>query len=284
VSIVQQAFLLPANAGDRFCVWRAPVADEVRGVVVHVPAFAEEMNKSRRMTAWMARELAAKGFGVLQIDLHGCGDSTGDFGDATWDAWVEDIGVAVAWVRRHADAPLWLWAHRAGSLLACAALRTIEARPSLLLWQPVMSGRQYLTQFLRMKLAAEMLSEAGGRSRIKQLREELASGRTLEVAGYRLSSALAGGLDAAEVALEGAAVAHVAWIEVGSDGSALSPAAEARVDALRAQGVSIDARAVRGPPFWHTVDIEDCPELVAASLAAVRVEAQRDVSRASVLL
>jgi len=33
------------------------------------------MNKSRRMAALQARVFAAMGFGVLQIDLFGCGDS-----------------------------------------------------------------------------------------------------------------------------------------------------------------------------------------------------------------
>ncbi len=40
-------------------------------LVVHVHAFAEEMNKSRRMAAMQSRALAAAGFAVLQIDLLG---------------------------------------------------------------------------------------------------------------------------------------------------------------------------------------------------------------------
>jgi alpha/beta superfamily hydrolase len=40
------------------------------------------MNKARRMAALQARALAALGYGVLLLDLHGCGDSSGDFGDS----------------------------------------------------------------------------------------------------------------------------------------------------------------------------------------------------------
>ena len=74
------AFHLSADAGragQRFCVFH-PAQGVPRGAVVHVPALFEEMNKSRRMVALQARTLAAAGFAVLRIDLHGCGDSSGE--------------------------------------------------------------------------------------------------------------------------------------------------------------------------------------------------------------
>ncbi len=71
----------------------------MRGAVVYVHPFAEEMNKSRRMAALQSRALAAAGFAVLQIDLLGCGDSSGDFGDASWDEWIDDVLLAVRWLR-----------------------------------------------------------------------------------------------------------------------------------------------------------------------------------------
>ncbi len=57
------------------------------------------MNKSRRMAALQARAFAAMGFGVLQIDLFGCGDSSGDFSDARWDIWKQDLAIARAVAR-----------------------------------------------------------------------------------------------------------------------------------------------------------------------------------------
>ncbi|WP_229425321.1 hypothetical protein [Massilia sp. Se16.2.3] len=76
------AFFLDTQGGRRFCLYHAPIG-ECRGALVYVHPFAEEMNRSRRMAALQARALAARGIGVLQLDLHGCGDSVGDFGDAT---------------------------------------------------------------------------------------------------------------------------------------------------------------------------------------------------------
>jgi len=78
-----EPFFLPASRGERFCIFH-PAAGALRGAVLYLHPFAEEMNKSRRMAALQSRMLAARGIAVLQIDLFGCGDSSGDFGDASW--------------------------------------------------------------------------------------------------------------------------------------------------------------------------------------------------------
>jgi len=81
-------------AGQRFALLYTPEpATKQRGAVVYVHPFGEELNKSRRMAALQARAMASAGYSVLQIDLLGCGDSTGDFGDATWEAWLADCAI-----------------------------------------------------------------------------------------------------------------------------------------------------------------------------------------------
>jgi len=111
----------PGPLGQRFCLWHASSAQAPRALVVHVQAFAEEMNKSRRMAALQARAQAGADCAVLQFDFLGCGDSAGEFSDATWRAWVDDVLAAVNLGRlRQADTwpgaaavPLWLWGQRA---------------------------------------------------------------------------------------------------------------------------------------------------------------------------
>src|SRR5690242_11050763 len=121
-----EAFFLPAAAGQRFCLYhRAAAGIPERGAVVFVHPFAEEMNKCRRMAALQSRALAAAGYTVLQMDLLGCGDSSGDFADATWEAWVDDVGLACTWLWQRSAAPLWLWGLRGGCLLAAAAAREL---------------------------------------------------------------------------------------------------------------------------------------------------------------
>src|SRR5207302_1844904 len=134
----------------RFCVLRLPAHRiAVRGCVLLAPPFAEEHNKSRRMMALAAECIAANGYAVLQIDCLGCGDSTGDFGDATWDEWLLDIGRGYDWLESRYHLPIWVLGVRAGALLAVAAAKRIAAgAPNLLFWQPVVSGRQHLAQFV----------------------------------------------------------------------------------------------------------------------------------------
>src|ERR1035437_6520303 len=132
------AFYLPTATGQRFCLFHQPNAQTSRrGAVVYVHPFAEEMNKSRRMAAVQAKAMANAGYAVLQIDLHGCGDSSGDFGDSSWESWVEDVTLACGWLQQRCDSDLWLWGLRTGCLLACEAAARIDMSIQLLLWQPV---------------------------------------------------------------------------------------------------------------------------------------------------
>ncbi|HZF80788.1 MAG TPA: hydrolase 2, exosortase A system-associated, partial [Rubrivivax sp.] len=120
------------------------------------------MNKSRRMAALQARALAAAGFDVLQMDLLGCGDSSGDFGDASWAAWVDDVVVAGQWLHRQCGSPPALWALRAGCLLATAAAAQIGTG-RFIFWQPPVAGKPLVQQFLRLRMAAQLGGADGGK-------------------------------------------------------------------------------------------------------------------------
>ena len=241
-----------------------------RGAIVYVHPFAEEMNKSRRMAALQARSLAAAGFAVLQIDLYGCGDSAGDFGKATWVVWVDDVISASDWLRVRTGVAPALWGLRAGCLVARDAAERMSATPDLILWQPVISGSQHLQQFLRLRVANQIVgSDAAARVGTRELRAELANGATIEVAGYPLASQLAQGLETADLApLRGAA--RIAWLEVSaSEPAELSPAGRLRIQAWEAAGHDVAEYAVAGPAFWQTQEIAECAALLEATRAAV---------------
>lgn len=259
-----EVFFLPADGGEqRLCLFHAPAAAP-RSKILYLHPFAEEMNKSRRMAALACRALAEAGHAVLQIDLRGCGDSSADFGDASWADWQADVRLALTELdRRVPDAPLWLWSLRAGCLLAAADW----GRPvNHLFWQPMTSGKLALQQFLRLKLAAEM---AGGASKglMDQMKSELAAGGAVEVAGYRLDAALAAGLESAKLAPAGA-VGRVAWLEASTrEDAVLLPASEQAIQAWRSAGWAVNAQVVTGPAFWATTEIEVAPALITATAA-----------------
>ena len=94
-----EAFFFARDEHSLFCLLFSPPPGLPRaGAIVHVPAFAEEMNKSRRAVANAARAMAERGWQVLVFDLHGTGDSSDDFDDATWSGWLEDVRAAVSWL------------------------------------------------------------------------------------------------------------------------------------------------------------------------------------------
>jgi exosortase A-associated hydrolase 2 len=268
--VYPDAFFLPVRRGRRFCIRYVPSARaEKRGAILYVHPFAEEMNKSRRMAALQARAFAEAGWTVLQIDLFGCGDSEGDFGEASWEQWLADVIEASAWLREQTEQMVSLWGLRVGCLLARQAAEIISPAPSMFLWQPAVSGKQSLQQFLRLKVTSQILGEAtGDRIGVQQLRQQLARGESIEIAGYRLSPGLALGLQAAELTAP-RAPARVAWLDVAASGQAeLSPASQSRIDTWRAAGHRVDTTVVPGAAFWQTQEIAECPDLIKATLAA----------------
>jgi exosortase A-associated hydrolase 2 len=264
-----EVFFLPLAQGRRFCIVHRPrIAPDIVRSILYLHPFADEMNKSRRMAALQARALAAAGWFVLQIDLFGCGDSEGQFEEATWLRWVDDVVDASAWLRDRCGIVPMLWGMRLGCLLAGEAARRMESPPDLLFWQPVHSGRQFLQQFLRLKLANQLfLGDDRERLRTEDLRAQLARGEMVEIGGYMLSPDLALGMDASEL-LPSTVPTRVAWLEVLATPE-LPPAARNRVQAWQAAGSEVDIRAIAGPPFWQTQELAECPELIGATVAAV---------------
>jgi len=266
-----EAFFLPRDGGgQRYCLLHRPPAGlRVRGAMLYVHPWCEEMNKSRRMAALQARDLAAHGWWVLQIDLLGCGDSSGDFGDARWPAWTADLHAAARWLRERVDAPLWLWGLRAGALIAADAARDIEGGVhGLLLWQPVTSGSTVLQQFL-MLLAAGAMQSGAAPAAMREARAALAAGQQVQVAGYELAPALAAALEGATLEVP-AAVRAVVMLEVLAAGVPPSPALARLAPTWMQGGRDVRHAAVVGPAFWQTTEIEDAPDLIAATSGALQ--------------
>lgn len=239
--------------------------------MLYIHPFAEEMNKARRMAAIQSRALAIAGYDVLQIDLLGCGDSGGDFGDATWMLWRADILEGCRWLREHSQAPLCLWGLRAGCLLAVEVSGELTEPVDFFFWQPVVSGKQHWQQFMRLKMAGE-ISTGQAKAVGEKLRQQLATGQAIEIAGYCVAPALANGMEQAELKPPVCTGGHgrVLWLETSlRDDAALAPAAQKRIEQWQAAGYNVDARIVRGPAFWQTTETEDAPELIAATLAGL---------------
>jgi exosortase A-associated hydrolase 2 len=273
-NIPAEPFFLQIDPGRRFCLYHAPqVEKECRGAFIYIHPFGEEMNKSRRMAALQARAFAAMGFGVLQLDLFGCGDSSGDFSDARWSIWKQDLAVASAWLEERVSAPVSLWGLRLGALLALDFARGAEKNlAQIILWQPVLSGESFLTQFLRLRLVNEMLAGDDGRKTggTKAFRASLKAGASLEVAGYELTPDLAGEIDSLKAAELVVMKSPVHWFEmVAEPGRTISPAGAKVVGGWKQREVELYLHLVPCLPFWATQEIAECPQLVSATTNVV---------------
>lgn len=270
-----KAFFLPTRHGPCFCLFHEPQGSTRRGSVLYLHPFAEELNTTRRIVAHQARNLARLGYGVLQIDLFGCGDSAGNFEDATWSAWLDTAQEAHQWLTDASPAPVWFWGLRAGTLVATALIHRLhesaQQLPHLLLWQPVANGQQILQQLLRIRDAGEWMGTRSGNNQIPAA-QAWAQGQNVEIAGYTISSELA--TDLAKARLKPAVVVTqktlMVCIEVTSHSTTvLSPSSEKTLDQWKEAGWQTQAQVVPGFAFWQNISAVDVPELRSATNTAM---------------
>lgn len=269
-----EAFFIESPRGPLFSVYHPATCRGGSPLgLIYVPPFAEEMNRARRMVALQARLLAEVGVDVLLLDPFGTGDSAGDFGDATWEIWREDVKAAMAWLSERIGGKVGLWGLRLGALLAAdVAAADAGSIARLVLWQPVLSGERHLTQFLRLRLAASM-GMGLERDSIKGLRRRLSDGESLEVAGYELAPSLANAMASLglQSLIEKQGTLRVDWLEVVSgDQPSLAAGSQQIVDALKQRGLPLAAEAVSGEPFWAIQEITLAPNLLRATTDVLR--------------
>lgn len=265
-----EAFFLATATGSRYSLYHRPPPDlPVRRPVLYLHPFAEELNTTRRVVARQARALAAAGHPVLQIDLYGCGDSAGDFADASWTRWLDDARHAFDWLGQRTDRTPWLWGCRSGALLTCALLESRPDTPGLLWWQPVHSGALQLQQFLRLGLAQQWTR--ADRSAQPAASQRLAAGECVDIAGYTLNPPLARDLASARLEPTGGHTGgRLIWIDAAQTAP---PAPGSKTLALQSQwaaaGWAVTHRTVDAPAFWQTVGLADAPRLQQATLDAL---------------
>lgn len=261
-----KAFFLATPSGQRFCLYYGPDPSKpCIATILYVPPFGDEMNKSRRMAALQARSLAGQGCAVLLMDLYGCGDSAGELREASWDQWKDDLAAACTWLSSQTHGPISLFGLRLGALLALDFLREQKFQVrKLVMWQPVFSGKQFLTQFFRLRLANEMLNgrngESGGSAAIRQMFLE---GRIVEIAGYEISPQLASAIDALNPADWKIPPCQVDWMEIQSDEDATLPLGRKKfADQWIAHGLDLRLTQISCPEFWSSQEVTVANELI----------------------
>ncbi|MFO1320408.1 MAG: hydrolase 2, exosortase A system-associated [Burkholderiales bacterium] len=254
------------DGSRRYCtLWRPTTGNPIE-VLVLAPPFGDEMNKSRRTLSSAARTFAARGTAVLCMDLFGCGDSEGDFREATWSRWCDDLRIAAHRARDLMNVPVALWAVRAGALFAPDLQEHFDRT---ILWQPVIQGESYVTQVLRIKVAADGF--LGLSTTTKSLRLQLEQGDSLEIGGYEWRPDLLLAMARRSLNHWTPPGGEVLWLETGAETSgSCTPAASQIAQRLREGGLEVRTEWIRGEPFWMTLDIAENRALADRTAAALR--------------
>ncbi len=262
---------IESRSGHLFVSVRRPTHDVTTSVVLLLPPFAEEMNKSRRLFTLQAQTLCEAGFAVAVFDFFGTGDSQGSFGEASVEVWQNDCEDVLGFLATEGFTECIPLCVRYGALMLDHVLAVSPLAIShAILWQPVTSGGQSLNQFLRLQSAANMMSNDSGPS-VSDMQEQLKSGSSVEVAGYQLSPELYQQSQLLKLdALDTQKISRIDWFAIAGSSDAPLPAAATRhVQRWSENGLYTRAKVIEGAQFWAATELVVVPELVARTTAAV---------------
>lgn len=262
-----QPLFLELNGRRLFALHITPTGPST-GAVLYLPPFAEEMNRCRSHVASMARALATTGQQCLLLDPVGTGESQGEITDSDWNHWRDDALAAARWLRSQGAGPLTLWGIRTGALLAAEVAAGADfAIDRLLYWQPVLDGKMFLNQYLRLRIASQLVNDAD-RETTEQIRERLSAGEAIEIAGYPLTGRLADALAARRLAaVQPPAGTRVDWIEVvAKPEQPMALPSRKLVDTWLGAGTSVRAETVACPMIWQLHRRDDAPQIEALTL------------------
>ena len=154
--------------------------------IILVPPFAEEMNRAKRMYVLCARMLANSGYHVFFFDHSGTGDSSGEWGDFTYQDWLSDLTTIWQFANNIASDVSFI-ALRFGALLLADALANQQlVAEKCIFWDPIENGEILTRQLVRMKIAAAMADDAK-KITSKEVMQAMQEKGFLESAGYHIT-------------------------------------------------------------------------------------------------
>jgi pimeloyl-ACP methyl ester carboxylesterase len=162
------------------------------GVLICYPIW-QEYSRSHRACFNLAQSLAKAGFPVLRFDYFGTGDSAGDTHQLDLQDWQASILAAIDELQDRSGVDIIsLVGLRLGASLAATVASQRRDIGSLVLWEPVVHGPQYLEDAIfRHQNILEVHSS--------QLHREPIGQRPTELLGSPVSAAMLDGLEALDL-------------------------------------------------------------------------------------
>jgi len=258
-------FYLQGSAGKLFSITYTPLEHTINQAVIICPPFAEELNRSRRAISLLGQALASKGVTMLVIDLYGTGDSEGDFSDACWSIWLDDIECGAKWLKDKGYDHLSILGIRLGAILATDShQRSPHSFDQITFWQPVLSGKTMMSQFLRIHLASELSTHSNG-----EIKEQLDSGSNVEIAGYPLTAKLYKDINQSRLNLN-PIERSISWFEIPADiGMGLARPSQKLIKEQSNRSKNITTHIMDTPQFWSLFDADVEAELITETCDAI---------------
>lgn len=128
--------------------YHAPLREsQPRTAALLCSPFGHEAIRAHRLYRVLAEQLSRAGVAALRFDPYGAGDSGGDDEDLEVGGWCRDVVTAHAELlaRSGATAAAWIGV-RLGATVALRASTGQATVNRLVLWDPVLDGRAYLTE------------------------------------------------------------------------------------------------------------------------------------------
>jgi len=221
------------------------------------------------MFSLLSMSLAESGQHVLLPDLSGTGDSSGGFEEASWSCWLEDCEASLAFLKSRGIKTINVLGLRTGALLVAELITANQNQIArCVLWQPVVDGSVFLTQFLRLLIASNMMSGDENKLSTKDLMNDFQKNRSVEIAGYTVSPQLVEGLVSSKLKnSDTSKFPKTAWFDLVPSADRVAPVVNTRLQQQwSAEGVDLISKTVVGDSFWNTVEIVENPQLIQETI------------------
>jgi exosortase A-associated hydrolase 2 len=263
--MTERPFYLEHAGRKLYAVLHSPDT-RANAAVVFCHPFAEEKRCSHLAFVHAAHELCREGFHCLRFDMTGCGDSEGEFAQATVETWLDDLDAAVEYVARSLpDARIGLLGLRLGGALAALLAERRRDIEFLVLWEPIVSGANYVAMNLRRSLMRKMLTQGE-----EFQGAERAEGGVIDFDGWLVSSALREGIESLDLLEEDRRFpGNVLIVRISPHGT-VQRELEALAEAYRSGQARCLLTEAVSEPIWSTVGLVHTDLLVAETAGWAR--------------
>jgi len=224
-----------------FAVWRG-VQGAPRAWVL-APPFAEEEKSARRVLTEVAALFERRGESSLLFSFRGQGDSGGDFAQMSLEDWRDDLASAIEETKRRApSATLGVLGVRLGASLAHQVATRRDDVAEVVLLEPLLSGRSFLSQqLMRQKIRAGLTGSASSDAKDEAPFDDLD--------GWPLGARMKNDLNALDLLRDAPHFKGKARVFQIGPKAEVAPPLRAFADKL-----SAPIEALVMPPFWNLLD------------------------------